>query len=236
MGKRQAVSHPSVEPVMARRRSRFSKWYSVAYVAKRSLTYAAAVILTFVGLYGLVLVSAEAFLVERDLPVNADIIVVLGGDARPRAGQAAALWREGKAPAVLATGYGDCDFARQTLIAAGVDPQAVITECRSQTTWDNAAFSQPILADRGVSRAILVTSWFHSKRAVKRFRSFMPGIQWISVPAERSKSFWEIAGDADGPQVVKEYAKSIFYDLRTSVSGPGPTLPRGIAMKTSRLP
>jgi uncharacterized SAM-binding protein YcdF (DUF218 family) len=198
--------------------------------------YLGVPILTFVGLYALALLAAEAFLVERDTPVGADIIVVLGGDGRPRAEQAAALWRDGKAPSVLATGYGDCDFVQRTLISEGVDPQAVMTECRSQSTWDNATFSQPLLADLKVDRAILVTSWFHSKRAVKRFRSFMPAIQWVSVPVDRSKSYWELARDVDGPQVVKEYTKSIFYDVRTSIAGPGVAPPRGAASKTSRLP
>lgn len=32
----------------------------------------------------------------------------------------------------------------------------------------------------GSKSAILVTSWFHSRRAVKRFRFVMPQIQWIS--------------------------------------------------------
>jgi len=200
------------------------------------LIYLGVLVFTSVGLYGLALISADAFLVERDTPVEADIIVVLGGDGRPRAEQAAALWRDGKAPLVLAAGYGDCEFVQRTLIAAGVEPQAVITECRSRTTWDNATFSQPMLTDLGVNRAILVTSWFHSKRAVKRFRSFMPAIQWVSVPADRTKSYWELAGDADGPQVVKEYAKSIFYDLRTSITGAGVASPRAAASKTSRLP
>lgn len=198
--------------------------------------YSIALIITLIGLYGLSLVCAEAFLVERDLPVGADVIVVLGGDALPRAEQAAELWREGQAPAILATGFGDCEFVQRTLITAGVSPEAITTECRSRTTWDNATFSQPILADMHVSRAILVTSWYHSKRAVKRFRSLMPAIQWVSVPAERTKSFWTLAADADGPQVVKEYAKGIFYDLRTSITGPGATPARSVAMKTSRLP
>jgi len=221
---------------MAKRRPRFSRWGSAVQLATGTLIYLGVLIATSIGLYGLALISAEAFLVERDTPVDSDIIVVLGGDGRPRAEQAAALWRDGKAPLVLATGYGDCDFVQRTLIAAGVDPQAVITECSSRTTWDNATFSQPVLADLRVNRAILVTSWFHSKRAVKRFRSFMPTIQWISVPTDQTKSYWALAGDADGPQVVKEYAKSIFYDLRTSIAGAGIAPPRMAASKTSRLP
>lgn len=221
---------------MARRRLRFSMWGSAVQSAASTAMFPCLLIFISIGLYGLALITAEAFLVERDTPVNADIIVVLGGDGRPRAEQAAALWRDGRAPLVLATGYGDCGFLEQTLIASGVDPQAVITECRSRTTWDNATFSQPLLSDLRIDRAILVTSWFHSRRAVKRFRSFMPGIHWLSVPAERTKSYWELAGDADGLQVVKEYGKSIFYDLRTSVVGAGVAPPRSAATKTSRLP
>ncbi|MEQ1408297.1 YdcF family protein [Neorhizobium sp. Rsf11] len=169
-------------------------------------------------LYGLALISAGSLLMARDVLANADIIVVLGGDGPPRAARAAALWHQRRAPLVLVTGRGDCNFIRQLLIEAGVKPEVITTECQSASTWENATFSQPILIGMQVRSAILVTSWFHSGRAVKRFRSLMPDIRWISVPAEREKSYWRLVFDIDGVQIVKEYIKTIAYDVRGQIS------------------
>lgn len=197
------------------------------------LGYSGLALIIAAGLYALALVSAESLLVQREAPAHADIIVVLGGDAPTRSVQAAKLWLEGKAPLILVSGYGDCAITKQSLATRGVDPAAIRMECGSNSTWENARFSQPILIDMRVNSAILVTSWFHSKRAVKLFRAWMPSIQWISIPTERQKSYWNLAFDPDGKQIVKEYAKTILYDLRTSIIG---VASNGAAAKTSRLP
>jgi len=184
----------------------------------RILAYLSAMVAGILVLYGLALISAGSLLMARDVLANADIIVVLGGDGPPRAARAAALWHQRRAPLVLVTGRGDCNFIRQLLIEAGVKSEVITTECQSGSTWENATFSQPILTGMQVRSAILVTSWFHSGRAVKRFRSLMPDIRWISVPAEREKSYWMLAFDIDGVQIVKEYIKTIAYDVRSQIS------------------
>src|SRR5690606_7647656 len=98
-----------------------------AWIA-RSLAHLAGFAMLFLvaagGIYIAGLVAAGFLLVERNAPESADVIVVLGGDGRPRAERAAGLWNEGLAPLVLATGYGDCNFVRAVLIAEGVDAAA----------------------------------------------------------------------------------------------------------------
>ncbi|RWX80895.1 YdcF family protein [Neorhizobium lilium] len=178
----------------------------------------ATILLVGLWVYAIALVLADTLLTQRDVVRKADVIVVLGGDGPPRAAEAASLWREGRAPSLLVSGYGDCGSIRQTMIEEGVTPAAIRTECLSSNTWENASFSQPILAAMGVQCAILVTSWYHSKRAMKRFRSVMPGVRWISVPAERTRSYWKLAFEFDGIQIFKEYAKTLVYDLRSLMS------------------
>jgi len=186
-------------------------------------------------LYSIALFSANSLLAERSTPEPADIILVLGGDGITRAERAAALWQEQMAPLVLVSGAGDCEFVKANLVEAGVDAASILMECNSLSTWDNATFSRPILLRMNIERAILVTSWFHSKRAVKRFRSLMPTIQWVSIPAERTKSYWTLAGEVEGVQIFKEYIKIVAYDLRSSF--PEVITPaNGAAAKTSRLP
>ncbi|MGV1927841.1 YdcF family protein [Agrobacterium tumefaciens] len=211
------------------RRSRVYRGVKTSWLLKRKSIVLGVIILGAIGLYALALVSAGSLLVVEDPPAQADVIVVLGGDGPPRALQAAKLWHEGKAPLVLVTGYGDCDFIRDMLVRSGVDVAAISTECLSLSTWENATFAQPILTEMGAKRAILVTSWFHSRRAVKRFRFVMPQIQWISLPAQRTVSLWRLAFDADGVQVFKEYAKALFYDIRSSFVRDMPPVQAGLA-------
>lgn len=196
-------------------------WSAVAWRMVRIPALLGCLAVVCVGAYGTALLFADVLLVKRDEPAQADVIVVLGGNGPPRAARAAALWRQGKAPAIIVTGHGDCRQIRDMLVSKGV-PQSVITiECRSLSTWENASFSEPIIRDMGVSRAIITTSWFHSGRAVRRFRSLMPQVEWLSLPAERTISYWKLARDVDGIQIVKEYAKVVLYDLRSYVFGVG---------------
>jgi uncharacterized SAM-binding protein YcdF (DUF218 family) len=103
------------------------------------------------------------------------------------------------------------------MVDAGVDRTVFTTECRSATTWENAEFSAPILAGMHIRKALLVTSWFHSRRAMQRFSSLMPDIKWVSLPAERTKSYWRLVFAVDGVQIFKEYPKALLYDLRAIV-------------------
>lgn len=168
-------------------------------------------------LYPVAIVSAGSLLTVQDPAVPSDIIVVLGGDGPPRAARAAALWHQGLAPRILVTGRGDCNSIMQAMVEAGVDRTVFTTECRSATTWENAEFSAPILAGMHIRKALLVTSWFHSRRAMQRFSSLMPDIKWVSLPAERTKSYWRLVFAVDGVQIFKEYPKALFYDLRAIV-------------------
>jgi uncharacterized SAM-binding protein YcdF (DUF218 family) len=159
------------------------------------------------------LLLAGSLLTVRDAPERADVIVVLGGDGPVRAKLATNLWLKGVAPRVLVSGNGDCNSIRRTMIAGGVDERAIMTECHSKTTWQNALFSAPILKEMNPRRAVLVTSWYHSKRAVSCFKALNPGMDWLSVPVELNEPYYRLAFDRDGMQVFKEYPKTIWYGL-----------------------
>jgi uncharacterized SAM-binding protein YcdF (DUF218 family) len=163
------------------------------------------------------LAAAEPLLLVRTALATADVIVVLGGDGPRRAARAAALYRNGAAPRILVTADGDCNDVRNEMVAAGVPPNAIIIECASRNTWENAQFSAPILAEIGVRRAILVTSWFHTRRALPCFRSAAPRVRWISAPVERDKSVWELVQHAHGVQIAQEYLKIGWYMMHYDV-------------------
>src|ERR1039458_5621565 len=73
-------------------------------------------------------------------PVKADVLVVLGGTPdRPL--RAAELFKEGEAPKILVSGYGDCESNEKLLERNGVTNTVIILEDKSRTTRENAEFS-----------------------------------------------------------------------------------------------
>jgi uncharacterized SAM-binding protein YcdF (DUF218 family) len=165
------------------------------------------------------LLLAEPLLTIRTtLDGNADMIVVLGGDGPPRAEKAAQLWLDGAAATVLVTGSGDCISIRETMIEKGVDRDKIEIECRSRSTWENAVFSASFVSRMRVGRAILVTSWFHSRRALNCFEAIMPNVDWLSIPSERQPPYRALLLDANDLQILKEYPKAVVYWLRALLS------------------
>jgi uncharacterized SAM-binding protein YcdF (DUF218 family) len=114
--------------------------------------------------------------------VQADAIVVLGG-ARERPAQAAELFRSGAAPRIIVSGQGDFASNRQVLVAEGVPPSCIQVEPKSNSTRQNAQFSISLLRELGARRVIIVTSWYHSRRALHAFQHYAPDIQFYSRPS-----------------------------------------------------
>jgi len=116
-------------------------------------------------------------------PVAADVIVLLGGGQHERPVRAAELFQQRAAPRILITGAGDDGINRQLLLAAGVPAAAIEVESQSLTTWENAKFTLNRLRAEKVRRVILVTSWYHARRAQKTFEHFAPELKFYSRPA-----------------------------------------------------
>lgn len=112
----------------------------------------------------------------------ADVIIVLGGGNHERAGRAAELFKQHFAPRIIHTGEGDDGINRQLLMRAGVPAGAIEIENKSTTTHENAEFTIKLLRAEKVHRAILVTSWYHSRRALATFRHYAPEIKFYSRP------------------------------------------------------
>lgn len=188
----------------------------------------ALALLTLPALYFGALAAAGP-LFELRTPITAvDVIVVLGGDGPSRAAKAAAVYRSlaPAGPRVLISGDGDCVDIAKLMIDEGVPSRRITVECASGNTWENAKFSTPLLEKMGARSAILVTSWFHVRRAIGCFRAFNPQIRWVSAPVERRRPLWEIAWDIEGVETAKEYVKVAWYVVRYGLVGAlaGPAL------------
>jgi uncharacterized SAM-binding protein YcdF (DUF218 family) len=137
-----------------------------------------AVLLALVGYF-----YPEKFLCVDSGNASADVIIVLGGGSHERPLRAAELFRQHAAPRILVTGAGDDEINRLLLISNGVPASAIEIENKSMTTRENAEFSIKLLRAEKIRSAILVTSWYHSRRALKTFEHYAPEIKFYSRPS-----------------------------------------------------
>ena len=121
-------------------------------------------------------------------------------------------------PLVVVSGNGDCQDVRRQMEAKGVPASAITTECASKSTQENALFSVKLLRERGVTNAVIVTSWYHSRRSLACFRKAAPEIHFSSRPTVRppQKTWWP--DKYERQRITQEYTKIVYYWLVYGVS------------------
>ena len=149
--------------------------------------------------------------VVNDPLTKADVIVVLGGGWPDRSERAAALFKEGEAPKILVSGFGDCESNEKLLERNGVTNTAIILEPKSRTTRENAEFSIPLLRQIGAHHVIIVSSWYHSRRALACFEHYAPDITFYSRPSYYGYLRAEWRSKGIGSFVKSEYVKLLGY-------------------------
>ena len=159
-------------------------------------------------------VFPQWFLCVDSGPVKADVIVVLGGGSHERPERAAELFAQRAAPRVLVSGSGDGGINRHLLLAAGVPANVIELETQSRTTKENAQFTIQLLRKQNARRVILVTSWYHSRRALACFRHFAPEIKFYSRPSYFAYARADWPPYRIGHRVRLEYAKLLGYWIR----------------------
>ncbi len=150
-------------------------------------------------------------------PVQADAIVLLGGAWLERPQRAAELFHQGAAPHIIVTGYGDAALNQQYLQKYGVPAAAIQLETQALNTLQNARLTVALLRARHCHRAILVTSWYHSRRALACFQFFAPEITFYSRP---DYSGYPTSAGQNRPrsrEVKTEYQKLLGYWCRYGI-------------------
>jgi len=155
----------------------------------------------------------QIFLCVDSGAVKADAIVVLGGGLGERPRRAAELFKEHDAPRIIVTGLGDCDINRRILLGAGVPAGAIQIEGKSRTTRENAEFTIQLLRAAKIRHVILVTSWYHSRRALATFEHYAPEIQFHSRPSFFALARIDWAQNKIERRVYLEYPKLAGYGL-----------------------
>ena len=145
-------------------------------------------------------------------PRTSHALILLGGATGEREPVAAELYRQGISPLVVIAGNGDCLLNARGLAARGVPTNALLIECASRSTRENAVEVSRLLRGRGVTNVTLVTSWYHSRRALATFRRFAPELRVRCVVSEPHQAQrWEFRF------VAVEYLKTAVYAVRWGV-------------------
>ena len=147
---------------------------------------------------------------------SADWIVVLGGESAARVIGAAELYHKGVAPNVFVSGTGDCLLNARRIEMAGVPAANIRHECSSETTYENAIYTRQSLSQFKPANIVLVTSWWHTRRALRVFQQAWPDVQFGVagvVPGDISYDWLPIH---ESGVLTLEYVKSVWYWLRYS--------------------
>jgi len=153
------------------------------------------VLVAFVGLIGFAL-NAGKILVVND-PQPADVIVVLAGETDHRPARALQLLDQGYAPRVLLDVPADTKFFEFSEVqlaeryAQGLPEAAAVQVCPvvGLSTRDETHDVEKCLARVAGSRVLLVTSDFHTRRALTIFRHKLPGKSFTVAAAHDDEQF-----------------------------------------------
>lgn len=130
---------------------------------------------------------------------QADAIVLLGGGmnaatnvcpypnlcaAADRVWHAARIFKAGKAPLIVPSGTGSDCCEVPFLVDLGVPREAIRAEAESRNTEENAKFVADLLKGRDHPKVLLVTSAWHTRRALLMYRRYAPDLEIVPAPSD----------------------------------------------------
>jgi uncharacterized SAM-binding protein YcdF (DUF218 family) len=147
---------------------------------RRALLAGGLVVVAIIGYY-LVSLYQVWSTGRSDQARPVDAIVVMGaaqydGDPSPqlaaRLDHVAELWPQGLAPLVVVTGgnqpgdrFTEAEASANYLVERGVPADAIVQETAGRNTYESLQGAADLLAERGLSRVLIVTDPYHSLRS-----------------------------------------------------------------------
>lgn len=154
-------------------------------------------------------------------PVPADAIVVFAGGVgesgiagqgyEERVQHAVELYQQGYAPQIIFSSghtfaFRETDLMQALAISLGVPGKAIILENQAGNTVTNVQFTHDILMQHGWRKALLVSSPYHMRRAVRVWRKQAPEVTVISTPIPVSRFY------GGGSTVQLKQIQAIFHE------------------------
>ena len=211
MPRSQVEAKPTLPPASCRPR-------------KLPLKFVVALVLIAAMMWAIILLlkRAGSFLVIH-APERSDVMIVLeGGTGSSRFAQALRLQKKGYAPLILVDadvarnfyGQTEADLIRNYLRQANLD-NVEICPTTADSTYAEAADIERCMKRVRAGSAIIVTSDFHTRRALSIFRKRLPQYQWSvaasSWPANAAEQYWRHRWWAK--TVIDEWEKYLWWQL-----------------------
>lgn len=99
----------------------------------------------------------------------------LAGDSTARLAAVYRLYRMARKPIIISggpavpSGFPESEIGKRFLIKLGVRSDHIMIETRSRDTHENARYTKELCTGKGISKIVLVTSAYHTKRAMMIF-------------------------------------------------------------------
>lgn len=135
-----------------------------------------------------------------------EALIVLGAQVKPdgepslqlqwRLEKAAEAYRQKKVPVVVCGGQGknepapEAEVMRDVLISLGVDADMLLTDTTSVSTHSNISNAMALLADRNVTKVLIVTSDYHLPRALAIAEDDGLTAYGVGAPTKLGMRFW----------------------------------------------
>lgn len=161
---------------------------------------------------------------------QADAIVILGGGGPERAAHGIQLYRQGVAPRLWFTGdrpvpemsgFNEGCLARDMAVREGV-PTNDISLLNTSSTWEDGQQIATGVKQKGLHRIVVVTNWYHSRRALAVIRRHLAGqaVQVYYSPPPTSTccpdKWW--VRDESLVMVINEWIKIGLYAVQYKVA------------------
>jgi uncharacterized SAM-binding protein YcdF (DUF218 family) len=157
--------------------------------------------------FGYFVVSHSAAVLVANDPAQSDVILVLAGDREDsRFWHAKELMEKGYAPSLILDvqvsvsqfGVSNSELA-QSFVARNAPGRAVVCETYADSTFDETVDVARCLQPFHASSVLIVTSAYHSRRALTIFRKRLPQYQWhvaaVSGPLEPDRPWVRTADE-----------------------------------------
>ena len=157
---------------------------------------------------GFFLVREAGFWLVVDTPQKSDLVVVLAGETEQRPAKGLQMVSQGMAPRMLLDApaaaqiyhRSQLELAQQYLSGQPEAGKLSVCPIIGLSTRDEArdvgrCLADPSMGLAGVRRILLVTSDFHTRRALSIFRHEIPGVEFSSAaaydPTQFGSRWWE---------------------------------------------
>lgn len=155
-------------------------------------------------------------------PVNADVIIVLGGDSGLRVKRGAELFKAGYAKSILLTGIDSRyyqpshpNWRERKLMALGVPKNAINVDTWSETTWEEAENAADTMDKMGWKTALIVSDPPHMLRLHQCWAKAFAGTSKHFILVPTSPEWWNPIlwweNKVSYRFVISEVKKNVFY-------------------------